>query len=110
MSASLSPLRAEIDALDAEIIDLLGRRFDVVRRVAVIKQREGLPSVLPDRVEAVKDRAAALGQVQGLDPGFMKTLYQTIIDEACRVEEDFFASCAAATADGARTPSSQREE
>ena len=37
MSASLSPLRAEIDALDAEIVELLGRRFGVVRRVAADK-------------------------------------------------------------------------
>lgn len=103
MSASLSPLRAEIDALDAEIIDLLGRRFGVVRRVAVIKQREGLPAVLPDRVEAVRERAAELGQAQGLDPDFMRKLYQTIIDEACRVEEDFFAASAAGK-DGAGTP------
>ena len=96
MSASLSPLRAEIDALDAEIVELLGRRFGVVRRVAAVKQREGLPSVLPDRVEAVKARAAELGEAQGLDPAFMRTLYQMIIDEACRVEEEFFATSAAA--------------
>ena len=103
MSASLSPLRAEIDALDAEIIELLGKRFGVVRRVAVVKQREGLPAVLPDRVDAVKERAAALGEAQGLDPDFLRTLYATIIDEACRVEDAFFAASAADT-DGAGTP------
>ena len=94
MSASLTPLRAEIDALDERIIDLLARRYDVVRRVAVVKAAEGLPAVLPDRVEAVKQRAAALGAARGLDPEFLTQLYQMIIDEACRIEEAYFAATA----------------
>ncbi len=92
MSNSLAPLRAEIDAIDDEIVALLGKRLSVVHRVAVVKQAEGLPAVLPDRVEAVKARAAERGKAHGLDPAFMATLYQTIIDEACRVEEGIFAA------------------
>jgi len=92
MSASLSPFREEIDALDTQIVELLARRFAVVRRVAVVKKAEGLPAVLPDRIEAVKQRAAAMGQTKGLDPEFVSNLYQMIIDEACRLEEKHFAS------------------
>ncbi|MFD1624261.1 chorismate mutase [Azospirillum griseum] len=92
MSTSLAPLRAEIDAIDDEIIALLGKRLSVVHRVARVKQAEGLPAVLPDRIEAVKARAAEQGRAYGLDPAFMATLYQTIIDEACRVEEGIFAA------------------
>ncbi len=102
MSASLSPLRAEIDALDDAIVELLGRRFGVVRRVAAVKAAEGLPAVLPDRVAAVKRRAAALGAERGLDPAFVANLYQMIIDEACRLEEEHFA--AAGSGDPAGTP------
>ncbi|ALG71561.1 chorismate mutase [Azospirillum thiophilum] len=92
MSKSLAPLRAEIDAIDDEIVALLGKRLSVVHRVAAVKMAEGLPAVLPDRVEAVKRRAAEAGLAYGLDPAFMATLYQTIIDEACRVEDGIFAA------------------
>ncbi|MBP2298436.1 chorismate mutase [Azospirillum picis] len=92
MSQRLAPLRAEIDAIDDEIVALLGRRLSVVHRVAAVKMEEGLPALLPDRVEAVKRRAAEAGKACGLDPDFMATLYQTIIDEACRVEDGIFAA------------------
>jgi len=92
VSQSLAPFRAEIDAIDDEIVALLGKRLSVVHRVAVVKMAEGLPAVLPDRVEAVKALAVERGKALGLDPVFMATLYQTIIDEACRVEEGIFAA------------------
>ena len=92
MSKSLAPLRAEIDAIDDELVALLGKRLSVVHRVAAVKMAENLPAVLPDRVEAVKQRVAEAGLAYGLDPDFMATLYQTIIDEACRVEEGIFAA------------------
>jgi len=95
----LAPLRAEIDAIDAELVALLGRRFGVVRRVAAVKHRHGIPAVLPERIEAVKRQAAARGEAVGLDPDFVARLYQMIIDEACRTEERLFAS-SGGTSDG----------
>ncbi|HEY0836924.1 MAG TPA: chorismate mutase [Azospirillum sp.] len=92
----LAPLRAEIDAIDAELVALLGRRFGVVRRVAAVKHRHGLPAVLPERIDEVKRQAAAWGEAVGLDPGFVAGLYQMIIDEACRTEEHLMAPPATA--------------
>lgn len=87
----LAPLRSEIDAIDDEIVALLGRRLAVVHRVAAVKAEAGLPAILPDRIEAVKALAAERGKAYGLDPEFVTRLYQMIIDEACRVEEALFA-------------------
>ena len=84
---ALYALRREIDALDDRIIDLLAERFGVVRRVAAIKPAHGLPSVLPDRIEAVLARNAEHGFAKGLDPAFVRRLYDLIIAQAC-AEED----------------------
>ena len=82
----LGPLRDEIDAVDDRIVELLGVRQGIVRRVAAIKDADDIPVVLADRIEAVKDRNAANGAALGLDPDFIRRLYQLIIDEACAVE------------------------
>ena len=59
----------------------------VAHRVAAVKRAHGIPVVIPERVAAVLDRAAAVGAAAGLDPDYLRRLYRVIIDETCRVEE-----------------------
>lgn len=91
MTDTLIELRADIDAIDRELIALLAKRFAVVHRVAAVKKREGLPAVLPERIAVVKRQARALAQDAGLSPDFAESLYHLIIEEACRLEEGFLA-------------------
>ncbi len=84
--------RRRIDQLDDQIVELLGTRFAVVREVAALKGREGIPARLPDRIEEVCARNAARGSRLGLDPEFVRGLYATIIDEACRLEDTMMES------------------
>lgn len=83
----MKQFRAEIDALDDQIISLLGQRFDIVRKVAAHKKQHGIPTVLADRVEQVKENAARIGSDYDLDPEFMRNLYALIIDHACACED-----------------------
>src|SRR5947209_5913900 len=53
----LSALRAEIDATDDEILALLDRRAEVVRRVGELKRARLLPTFhVPQRERAVLER------------------------------------------------------
>jgi len=88
MTEALAPFRRQIDALDDEIVRLLAERFAVVRQVAEVKRARKIPAVLPDRIAAVKARAAKNAAPLGLDPDFMRRLYGLIIDEACRIEDE----------------------
>lgn len=83
----LKNFRAEIDALDDQIIALLAKRFEVVAKVAQIKTANNIPAVLPDRVEQVKDTAEKRAVNAGLDGKFVRDLYARIIDHACALEE-----------------------
>lgn len=83
----LKSQRIEIDRIDDEIMHLLGKRYDIVREVAKIKHANNLPAILPDRVEEVKDRNAETGKKYNLNPEFIKDLFQSMIDEACRMED-----------------------
>jgi chorismate mutase-like protein len=84
----LKPLRAEIDMIDEALADLLARRFGVIEKVAKVKAEVGLPAVLPDRVEMVKVNAENRGRKRGINPAMMRRVYDAIVDEACRLEEE----------------------
>ena len=84
---ALHKFRAELNDIDSSLIELLGRRFAIVKAVGEHKKQHNIPMMQQARVEQVKERCAALGMQHGLDPDFVKRLYGLIIDEACRVED-----------------------
>lgn len=86
-SGVLAPYRARIDALDDEIVALLGRRYAVIAEVAQLKAERAIPSVLPDRVDEVLARVRALAGKHGLDPDFVAGLYMAMIGHAHAIED-----------------------
>jgi 4-amino-4-deoxychorismate mutase len=88
MMASLAEFRVQIDALDAQIIRAVADRLAICRDVAVFKRAHGISMMQPDRVETVKERAAAAAVAAGLSRAFALELYTLIIGEACRIEGD----------------------
>lgn len=82
----LGPFREKIDAIDDEIIRLLGKRYDIVRRVAAIKIKHDIRIVQSDRVREVKERNAKTAKKRGVSPDLVRTLYALIIDEAHVIE------------------------
>ena len=83
----LEPYRACIDAIDDRIVALLAERIGIIREVAVVKTRENIPAVLQDRVDAVRERAAAQAEKLGLDPELVRQLYRILIAYSCDLEE-----------------------
>ena len=88
MNEQLEEYRKQIDALDIELIDVLARRIDVVRKVGDLKAVTDIAVVQPTRAQAVKDRAAEMGVAKGLDEAFVRKLYDLMIDHAHELEHD----------------------
>ena len=99
----LDDFRREIDAIDDDILALLGKRFAVVRRVADYKGPRGIPAIIPERIEAVREGCARRGARLGVDADFLRVLYSLIIDEACRIEEERIAELPDQARPAART-------
>ncbi|MBX2833635.1 MAG: chorismate mutase [Micavibrio sp.] len=82
----LKEYREQIDKLDIEFIDVLARRFDVVRAVGQLKGDAEIPVVQGVRAEEVKERASQMGAAKGLDKDFVWALYEMMIDHAHTME------------------------
>ncbi|MBL4805333.1 MAG: chorismate mutase [Alphaproteobacteria bacterium] len=85
-------MRQEIDALDKTLIDILARRYNVVRRVGEFKIKHNMEAVQPVRAQAVKDRAVDMGAAQGLDREFTRKLYDLVIDHAHDMEHEILGT------------------
>lgn len=75
----LADLRARIDAVDADLVALLGRRFALTRAVGALKASHGLPPRDPAREAAVQARLAALAGDHAVDPALVRQIMATIM-------------------------------
>ena len=88
---SLDDLRAELEGIDAELVEVMARRFRVVLAIAGVKAAEGIPVVLPERIAGVQERVAAVAEQHGLDPALAQRIYRYIIEEAIDLENQHIA-------------------
>ena len=72
-AASLADLRVRIDALDAQLLDLLNRRARVAEQVGEVKKRQGTPYFRPDRA------AQVIEKMQRSNGGPLKSLHVAAI-------------------------------
>jgi len=84
----LSNFRTALDHIDAQLIELLGQRFEVCRKVADFKRQNEVPMMQPGRVKEVLRRNAELAESHSVNPDFVQELYTLVIGEACRLEDE----------------------
>jgi len=80
-------MRKKIDAIDQQLIDLLGERFRYCLAVGNLKKRYDEPVMQPNRVQEVINRAVTAGASHGVSSEFASCMWELIIAEACRMEE-----------------------
>jgi chorismate mutase len=77
--ATLEELRNEIDRIDAEIIDLIGRRQDCAGRIAHLKYVEHLPVRDEARRQTVIDRAFERAVERGVDATAVQQVFELLV-------------------------------
>ena len=81
----LLPLRAQIDEIDSELVRLINRRAEVVKKVGEIKGRSGAPVYRPDREAQVLSKACAESTGPMTESG-IRSIFKEIMS-ACRALE-----------------------
>lgn len=87
MNPSVGRLREQIDAIDAQLIELLNRRAGISLELGRHKRAAGLGIHDAQREEQILARARALSRGP-LDPEALERLFRAILAESCRVQSD----------------------
>ncbi|WP_170369644.1 chorismate mutase [Ruegeria arenilitoris] len=83
---TMTDLRAQIDAIDVELINLLATRSLYIDRAVDLKKIEGLPARTTDRVAEVLDKVGSTASEKGLDPDLARKLWAELIEWSIRRE------------------------
>lgn len=79
---TLAALRALIDEVDRNIVDLVKKRGEIVRQIGLLKKKEGLPIFDPLREKEQLEKFRKLALEQGLDPTKVIELFLLLIEQA----------------------------
>ncbi len=88
----LETLRSTLDGIDERLLECLRDRISCCVAIAEVKRRDDVAMMQPHRIAVVQERAARYGAEHGIDGEFLRSLYDLIIAETCRVEDLVIAS------------------
>ena len=80
--ANLEALRYDIDLLDAEVIQLLGKRMEVVREIGKYKAQAGITILQMDRWKSIFEKRVASTKAQELSDKFAQSFIQSLHEES----------------------------
>ena len=83
----LDNLRKNIDNIDEQLVELITKRIEIVKKIGEFKKQNNLPIVDKNRFENVLEKVEKTAIQQGLSPDFVKELYEVIHKYSCEVEK-----------------------
>ncbi len=84
----LRNLRQDVDHIDTEVIELIGKRMDVVKNMAELKKKNHVSVLQPKRWKKMLEDRIEEGNENGLSAEFMTQLFQAIHVEAIGKQEE----------------------
>ena len=82
----LASLREEIDQLDEQLWEVIGKRADVVRQIGERKRLHGEQVVQPERWQEVLQHCQSVADRHGLSETVVQEVMEAIHNESVRIE------------------------
>lgn len=79
-------LRKEIDKQDWALLEILARRFSLVKTIACLKDKNDIPFRDLERERQVLEDRVARAQAAGLESELVIGLFQLIMDHSLRLQ------------------------
>ena len=80
----LKTLRAEIDALDHQLLALVAARLEVARTIGATKRAQGMVIHQPEREEALREDRLRVGRDLGLPRQLVLDVLEALLEESKR--------------------------
>lgn len=77
-------LRKQIDELDNNLMELLSKRMRVCREIGQYKKEHNMTVLQTSRYNEILDKRGAQGSLCGMDPSFIKEVFEAIHEESVR--------------------------
>jgi len=87
---NLTLLRQQIDSLDNELIEVLGKRMQVSRDIGQYKKEHRMPILQASRYDAIMNSRVKLAQEMGMSGDFMRIVLSAIHEESVRQQIEVF--------------------
>lgn len=75
---NIDELRARIDSIDNDLLDLLSRRMKVSDEIGKYKKQNNITILQPNRWDKILDKVFTKGQEKGLDNDFLEKIFKAI--------------------------------
>ena len=82
----LASLREEIDQLDEQLWEVIGKRADVVRQIGEWKRQHGEQVIQPERWQEVLQHCQSIADRHGLSETVVQEVMEAIHNESVRIE------------------------
>ena len=82
----LASLREEIDQLDEQLWEVIGKRADVVRQIGEWKRQHGEQVIQPERWQEVLQHCQSVADKHGLSETMVHEVMEAIHNESVRIE------------------------
>jgi chorismate mutase len=83
---NIASLREEIDQLDEQLWEVVGKRADVVRQIGEWKRLHGEQIVQPERWQEVLQHCQSVADKYGLSEMVVQEVMEAIHNESVRIE------------------------
>lgn len=88
MKTDLDRLREQLDHIDQQILELISKRMEVVKKVGEYKLKHNLPMLDENRKKIMIENRIEKGKKLNLPTNFVRSLYKQIHDLALSREEE----------------------
>jgi monofunctional chorismate mutase len=82
----MDKFREEIDDCDRQLVTILKKRFNIVKRIGEYKKANNIPIVDSEREKKVYEKVRGLAD-ENLSPDVIEKIYRVIISSAVNLEE-----------------------
>lgn len=83
----LVKLRKEVDKIDESILKLLGKRFEIARKIGHLKKENKLGVLDSQRWQFILKKALARGKQLDLPASFVKKIYRLIHQTSVKMQK-----------------------